>query len=85
MDSAAFRWFNRLADRTHWAHGLMRWYANNGIVLFALGLKTTLHAGSVPVILMDNSHGGAINLVLQNRLGPKIVSQPEPESPLGSC
>jgi undecaprenyl-diphosphatase len=35
MDSAAFRWFNRLADRTHWAHGLMRFYANNGIVLFA--------------------------------------------------
>jgi membrane-associated phospholipid phosphatase len=36
VDSAAFRWFNRLADRTHWAHGLMRWYANNGIVLFAV-------------------------------------------------
>ena len=36
MDSAAFRWFNRLADHTHWAHGLMRFYADDGIVLFAV-------------------------------------------------
>lgn len=36
MDSDLFKWFNRLADRTHWANGAMRSYANNGIVLFAI-------------------------------------------------
>ena len=41
MDSDLFKWFNRLADRTHWANGAMRSYANNGIVLFAILLFIT--------------------------------------------
>ena len=35
MDSNLFRWINRLADRTGWAHGFVAAYANYGIVLFA--------------------------------------------------
>lgn len=35
MDSDLFRTINRFADRTEWAHGFMRFFANNGIVLFA--------------------------------------------------
>lgn len=36
MDGSLFRWFNRLADRTGWAHGMTKFYANNGIVLFGV-------------------------------------------------
>lgn len=34
MDDSLYRWFNRLADLTPWAHGVMRFYASNGIVMF---------------------------------------------------
>ena len=33
MDRSIFRWFNRLADHTGWAHGFFRFYANAGIVV----------------------------------------------------
>src|SRR3954465_2333149 len=36
MDGSLFQAINRFAFRTGWAHGSMRFYANNGIVLFAL-------------------------------------------------
>lgn len=35
MDSSLFEWINRFADRTTWAHGPMRFYADYGIVVFA--------------------------------------------------
>jgi membrane-associated phospholipid phosphatase len=38
MDSSLFQSINRFADRTSWAHGIAKAYANNGIVLFAMGL-----------------------------------------------
>ncbi len=34
MDGSLYRCFNRLADRTSWAHGVMKFYASNGIVVF---------------------------------------------------
>ena len=36
MDSSIFRWINRLADRTGWAHDLFKANASYGIALFAL-------------------------------------------------
>ena len=36
MDGSAFRWINRLADRTSWAHSLFKANAGYGIVLFAV-------------------------------------------------
>jgi len=36
LDTDLYRWFNRLADRTTWAHGFFRFYANGGIVLLGL-------------------------------------------------
>lgn len=36
MDTSIYRWVNRLADHTHWLHGIARAYANYGVVLFAL-------------------------------------------------
>src|SRR3954471_2500190 len=36
MDSNLYRWINRLADRTSWAHGLFKANAGYGIVLFAV-------------------------------------------------
>ena len=36
MDGSLYRWFNRLADRTSWAHGAAKFYANNGIVVFGV-------------------------------------------------
>src|SRR4051812_42588741 len=36
MDGSLFESINRFATRSGWAHGFMRFYANNGIVLFAL-------------------------------------------------
>lgn len=36
MDSSIFRWMNRLADRTDWAHGFFANYAKYGIALFAV-------------------------------------------------
>jgi membrane-associated phospholipid phosphatase len=35
MDHSLFRWINRLANRTGWAHGFFTSYAKYGIVLFA--------------------------------------------------
>ena len=35
MDSSLYRWINRLADRTGWAHGLFKANAGFGITLFA--------------------------------------------------
>jgi undecaprenyl-diphosphatase len=36
MDNSLFRWINRLANRTGWAHGFFTSYAKFGIVLFAV-------------------------------------------------
>ena len=36
MDVAIYRWFNRLADHTSWAHGFFRIASDLCIVLFAL-------------------------------------------------
>jgi membrane-associated phospholipid phosphatase len=36
MDNSLFRWINRLANRTGWAHGFFTSYAKYGIVLFAV-------------------------------------------------
>ncbi|MEO5902279.1 MAG: phosphatase PAP2 family protein [Ilumatobacteraceae bacterium] len=36
MDGRLYRWFNQLADRTSWAHGVMTFYANDGIVIFGV-------------------------------------------------
>jgi membrane-associated phospholipid phosphatase len=36
MDDTLFRWINRLANRTGWAHGFFTAYARYGIVLFAV-------------------------------------------------
>jgi undecaprenyl-diphosphatase len=35
MDNSLFRWINRLANHTGWAHGFFTNYAKYGIVLFA--------------------------------------------------
>ncbi len=40
MDGSLFRWINRLADRTGWAHGFFKANASYGIVLFAILLAT---------------------------------------------
>jgi len=36
MDASLYRWINRLADRTAWAHGLFKANAGYGIALFAI-------------------------------------------------
>ena len=36
MDSSLYRWINRVADRTSWAHGLFKGNAGYGIGLFAV-------------------------------------------------
>lgn len=36
MDAALFRWFNRLADSTSWAHGIMTTITQYAIALFAV-------------------------------------------------
>src|SRR5205085_2636701 len=36
MDRSFFRWMNRLANRTGWAHGLFSTFANYGVLLFAV-------------------------------------------------
>lgn len=36
MDSSLYRWINRLADRTGWAHSLFKANAGYGIALFAV-------------------------------------------------
>jgi membrane-associated phospholipid phosphatase len=41
MDGSLFHWFNRLANRTGWAHGVLTAYAKYGISLFALLLLAT--------------------------------------------
>ncbi|MEO8266065.1 MAG: phosphatase PAP2 family protein [Ilumatobacteraceae bacterium] len=45
MDSSLFQWFNRFADRTTWAHGPIRLYADYGIIVFA-GLLLVAFLGS---------------------------------------
>jgi hypothetical protein len=46
-------------------------------VELARRLKSTLQAGSIPVILMGDINGGAANLVLQSKLGTRVVSGPD--------
>jgi hypothetical protein len=41
MDGRLFRWVNRLANRTGWAHGFFTAYAKYGIALFAILLVVT--------------------------------------------
>ena len=41
MDRSAYWWFNRLADRTPWAHGTVVAYAKYGIGIFAVLLLAT--------------------------------------------
>lgn len=36
MDGSIYRWINRIANRTGWAHGLFKANASYGIVLFAI-------------------------------------------------
>ena len=36
LDRSLYKAFNRLADRTSWAHGVVRFYAKDGIVIFAV-------------------------------------------------
>lgn len=43
MDNSLFRWINRLANRTGWAHGFFTAYAKYGIVLFAALLIVAEH------------------------------------------
>ena len=38
MDNSLFRWINRLANRTGWAHGFFTANAKYGIVLFSVPL-----------------------------------------------
>lgn len=45
MDSSIFRWINRLADRTGWAHGLFKANAGYGIAAFAVLLLAAYIAG----------------------------------------
>lgn len=45
MDGSLFRWINRLANRTGWAHGFFRANAGYGIVLFAMLLLAVYFDG----------------------------------------
>jgi membrane-associated phospholipid phosphatase len=45
MDRRLYRWVNRLADHTSWAHGPFTVYANFGIVLFAVLLLVVYLSG----------------------------------------
>ncbi len=54
MDSSLFRWINRLADRTGWAHGFFTSYAKYGIVLFAVLLVAAY---------LDGRHHGDLHAV----------------------
>ena len=35
VDRVLYRWFNKVGDHTGWAHGAMRFYAKDGVILFA--------------------------------------------------
>jgi undecaprenyl-diphosphatase len=68
MDGSVFQSINRFAARTGWAHGFMRFYANRGVVLFAvlllvgyllarsrsdlLGVASSFWAGAAAVIAL---------------------------------
>jgi undecaprenyl-diphosphatase len=45
MDRSVYRWINRLADHTAWAHWFFRAYADYGIVIFAALLVAALWMG----------------------------------------
>ena len=53
MDTPLYRWVNRLADHTGWAHGVFRLYANYGVVLFGAALLGALAYNKLllPVVL----------------------------------
>ncbi len=53
------------------------WAERNRFVQLARRLKSTLPADQVPVILMGGIDGAAVNLVLQNKIGAQVASQPE--------
>ena len=45
VDRSLYKVINRLADDTGWAHGLVRFYAKDGIVVFAVLLLTAWWVG----------------------------------------
>ena len=71
MDGSVFQSINRFAARTGWAHGFMRFYANRGVVLFAVlllvgyllarsrsdlaGVASSLWAGAAALIALGDN------------------------------
>src|SRR4051794_5545270 len=68
MDGSLFESINRFATRTEWAHGFMRFYANNGIVLFAVlllfGYLLARHRSDVDGVASSLWAGSAALLAL---------------------
>jgi membrane-associated phospholipid phosphatase len=78
LDASLFRWINRLADRTSWAHGLFRSNANVGIVVFAALLLIVFligrHNGDSPMVAGAVWSGAAplVALVLGQVIGGAV-------------
>src|SRR3954447_6533036 len=68
MDGSLFSSINRFADRTVWAHGFMKFYASNGVVLFALlllfGYLLARHRSDVSGVASSLWAGGAVLVAL---------------------
>lgn len=66
MDNSLFRWFNRLANRTGWAHGFFTTFADFGIAIFAVLLLSAYLIGrkrDVLRIIAGSVWAGAAALV----------------------
>jgi membrane-associated phospholipid phosphatase len=79
IDRSLFKAINRFADRTSWAHGIVRLYAKDGIVLFAAlllaawwsGRTSTMPVRSVAKAVWAGA-GALLALVINQPLGSAI-------------
>ena len=79
IDRNLYKAINRIADHTNWAHGIVRFYAKNGIVLFAALLLAAWWFGrtsSSPVPMVAKAvwagAGALVALAINQPIGSAI-------------
>jgi undecaprenyl-diphosphatase len=83
MDQSVVRWFNEFADHTSWAHGIVAFYANAGIAVFAMLLAASAYDArrNDRLIRLAGAVSGGIAVLIALGIGQiigNIADRPRP-------